>query len=83
MSERLQGCAIVPKPLEERYMKPKPEYTRYLTWSNDPRDFDFNVHFCEDPPNLSSEFEVDGLRPIVREPPEDGNTILMKDAKGT
>jgi hypothetical protein len=79
----MQGSPVIPKPLEERYVKLKPEYTRYLTWSNDPRDFDLNVHFSQDPPNLSSDFKVNSLRPIIREPPEDGDTILMKDAKGT
>jgi hypothetical protein len=34
-----------------------------------------------DKPNLSSDFHVQGLQPIVKE--EDGETWILQDAKGT
>jgi hypothetical protein len=42
---------------------------------------DLHGAFSVDKPNLSSDFHVQGLRPIVKE--EDGETWILQDAKGT
>ncbi|KAF2833277.1 hypothetical protein CC86DRAFT_399909 [Ophiobolus disseminans] len=74
--------AELPKEEELLYIKLKPEYTEGLTWSNDPRDLDLQGIFSQDKPNLSSGFNVEGLRPILKE--EDGeDPWILRDAQGS
>jgi hypothetical protein len=63
-----------------RYVKLDPGYTQSLTSSNEPRDLDLYGAFGEDKPNLSSDFNVKGLRPILKE--KEGDMYMLRDASG-
>jgi hypothetical protein len=52
-----------------------------LAWSNDPRNLELEVAFSETKPNLSSDFDVPGLRPIIKEE-DGGDQWLLQDAEG-
>lgn len=65
--------------VDPRYIKLDSGYTQYATWSNDPRDLDLYRAFRAEGPNLSTDFNVDGLKPILRK--KDRELYLMKDAK--
>jgi len=60
------------------YVKLDPFYAQSLTWSNEPRDLDLYGAFDEEEPNLSIDFNVQGLRPILIV--KEGETYLLKDA---
>jgi len=65
---------------DQRYVKLKPEFTKFLTWSNDPHDLDLYGAFSKDEPNLSSDFNVKGLRPSLKDPEID--QYILQDANG-
>jgi hypothetical protein len=60
-----------------RFIKLDPMFTKKLTWSNDPRELDLYGAFKEGKPNLSSDFNVPGLRPILKEKHGDELWILQ------
>lgn len=62
------------------YVKLSPEYTQTITWSNDPRDLNPCGAFSEEKSNLSSDFKVNGLHPIVKAAKRD--KYILQDAKG-
>lgn len=80
---RTDNKATEGQPLEEdsRYIKLKAEYTHYLTWSNDPTNLDLHGAFREVEPNLSSDYNVKDLQPILKE--KKGDIYLLKDTEGT
>ncbi|KAF1911801.1 hypothetical protein BDU57DRAFT_523808 [Ampelomyces quisqualis] len=63
-----------------RYIKLRSEYTDSLSWTNDPRDLDLDGAFNELKPNLSNDFNVPGLRPILKDKYGDEMWILRDDA---
>jgi hypothetical protein len=62
---------------DTRFIKLDPKFTKKLTWSNDLRELDLYGAFKEGKPNLSSDFNVPGLRPILKEKHGDELWILQ------
>lgn len=58
----------------------RPSYTCYHTWTNEPRDLDLYGDFSAKEPNLSTDFNVPGLKPIIKE--SDGDMFLLTDSGG-
>lgn len=58
---------------DARYIKLSASYTWDHTWSNDPDDLDLYGAFGADIPNLSNDFKIRGLKPIIK----DGKTDLF------
>jgi hypothetical protein len=54
--------------------------TEYPCWRNDPNWRDLHGAFIEDAPNLSTDFKVNGLRPILRE--DNSDRYILRDAEG-
>lgn len=82
-SSNVQPDKIGTMPCEDehpRYAKLDPAYTKSMTWSNDPRDL-ANVVFSERKPNLSSDFKIPDLRPILKEE-DDEDPWILYDANG-
>lgn len=52
---------------EKHYVKIDPDYTLYHTWSNESGDLNMYRVFSEEEPNLSSDFNVKGLKPTVKD----------------
>lgn len=65
--------------IESRYIKLDPEFHKHLVWSTDPRDLGLHGTFSEDNPNLSSDFNMQGLKPILKE--DGGNRWILKDTQ--
>lgn len=57
--------------------------TKGLTWSNDPCDLDLNGAFSEVRPNLSSDFNIEGVRPVLKEKTKDDRPWILQDAEGS
>jgi hypothetical protein len=49
------------------YVSLKPAYLKRICWSTDPRDLASQTYFNLTRPNLSRDFNVEGLQPILRE----------------
>jgi hypothetical protein len=63
----------------ESYVDLGPKFSKDLTWSNDPSDLMLETYFDQDEPNLATDFNIDGLKPIIRQ--KGGNTFLLVDAQ--
>ncbi|KAF1840930.1 uncharacterized protein K460DRAFT_359473 [Cucurbitaria berberidis CBS 394.84] len=61
------------------YVALDPEAMKWLPWSNDPANLYLSVYFNATVPNLSAEFNVGGLRPVVKE--DDSDMFILQDAK--
>lgn len=60
-----------------RYIKFDSFYTQSLTWSNEPHHSDLYEAFDEEEHNFFSDFNVQGLRPMLKE--KEGEMYLLKD----
>lgn len=78
--EMYAGATASRAPARPPYIALDPNFTKWLCWSNDPADLSLNVYFDLEEPNLSTDFKVDGLRPVVKE--NDSDTFILQDAKG-
>jgi len=65
----------------ERYLELDAGFTQYLTWSNNPQNLDLYGAFSKDEPNLSSDYNIKDLRPILKE--EDGDKCLLENTEGS
>jgi len=63
----------------QNYVDLGPKFAKDFTWSNDPNDLMLVTYFGQNEPNLATDFNIDGLKPIVRE--KDGDTFLLVDAQ--
>jgi hypothetical protein len=52
---------------DDRYVRLKPEYTEGLCWSNCPSDLDLSGAFGADKPTLSNDYNIEGLRPNLKD----------------
>lgn len=63
------------------YVQLDSDYTNSLCWSNDPGQLSLQTYFDPDKPNLSSDFNVPGLSPILREY-GGRHRFILKGSKG-
>ncbi|KAF1911803.1 hypothetical protein BDU57DRAFT_551852 [Ampelomyces quisqualis] len=61
------------------YVPLQPEVMEYLCWSNDPNDLYLETYFDPKNPNMINAYNVEGLKPVVRE--KDSDTFILQDAK--
>ncbi|CAO2650524.1 Nn.00g018160.m01.CDS01 [Neocucurbitaria sp. VM-36] len=61
------------------YVQLNDDYNRRLCWSNEPIDLKLPSYFDPDQLNLSKDFNVDGLCPVIKE--KDSDTFILRDAK--
>jgi len=63
---------------DERYIQLDPNFAQELYWSNHPGDLAIQTYFRPTQPNLETDYNIPGLRPVLREP--DGfHRFLLKD----
>jgi hypothetical protein len=65
----------------ELWLRLKSEYTAPLCWTNDPRHLKIDTYFDPDKINIGDNFNIEGLRPVLREDDNEYNFIL-EDADG-
>lgn len=58
----------------------KGDFQDIWSWTNDVKAMDMNVYFDPKKPNLAEAFDLDGLRPIIRD--REGTTYLLTDNNG-
>lgn len=75
-----KDCASASPDYEARYVKLDPDYYLYHTWSNSPQDLDLDGVFSIEAPNLASDFNVKGLKLIMKD--SDCDMFLLTDADG-
>jgi hypothetical protein len=62
------------------YVKLHLEYMQDMCWTNDPKYLHLEVYFGNSEPNLSANYRVDGLKPVIKE--KDCDRFILRDAKG-
>lgn len=63
------------------YVRLDPEYARTLCWSNNPDDLALQTYFNPEEPNLDTNYNIQGLVPVLRED-EGLYRFVLKDKKG-
>lgn len=61
----------IPKPIQVSLPK-------WSTWTNDAAKLDLSTYFDPNKPNISTDFGVDGLQPVVRD--TEGGLFLLQDS---
>jgi hypothetical protein len=61
------------------YVPLDPEFMKYMCWSNHPNDLELAVYFNKLTPNLSTDYNVEGLKPVVKE--KRSYRFILRDAK--
>jgi hypothetical protein len=61
------------------YVPLSPKFMDYLCWSNDPDDMYLETYFDKSKPNLSNDYEVVDLKPVVKEISKD--RFILRDPR--
>jgi hypothetical protein len=61
------------------YVPLSPKFMDYLCWSNDPDDLYLETYFDKFKPNLSNDYEVVDLKPVVKEISKD--RFILRDPR--